>query len=66
MKFWMLAMSAVQITQTNFGRVLWLAVALALAAALSYALIDLGVLAVGDCSRLKGQPASFIPPPSVI
>jgi hypothetical protein len=52
-------MNAVQPTQPNFGRTLWLAVALALAAALSYVLINLGVLAIGDLQPAEG-PAGII------
>jgi len=41
-------MSAVQQTNTKRVRVMWLALALALRAAFSYLLIQLGLLAVGD------------------
>jgi len=59
-------MSAVQQTNNNRVRVMWLAVALALIAAFSYLLIQLGLLAVGDLSRPRNQQASCTLPPEGI
>ncbi len=50
-------MNAVQQTHTNRVRVMWLAVALALIAALSYIMIQLGMLGVGDLQPAEGSAA---------
>lgn len=52
-------MSAMQYIQTNRARVMWLAVALALLAALSYLMIQLGLLGVGDLQPTEG-PAAIV------
>ena|SRR5258708_2943832 len=52
-------MSAVQQTNNNRVRVMWLAVALALIAAFSYLLIRLGLLAVGDLKPTE-EPAGIV------
>ena len=49
--------STVQQTNTHRVRVMWLAVALALIAALSYMMIQLGLLGVGDLQLTEGPPA---------
>jgi hypothetical protein len=46
----------VQQTHTNLVRVMWLAVTLALIAALSYMMIQLGLLGVGDLQPTEGPP----------
>ncbi len=51
------SMNAVQQTHTNRVRVMWLAVALALIAALSYIMIQLGMLGVGDLQPAEGSAA---------
>src|SRR5690348_7607918 len=48
--------NTVQQTHTNRVRVMWLAVALALIAALSYMMIQLGLLGVGDLQPTEGPP----------
>lgn len=52
-------MSTVQHANTNRVRVIWLAVALALIAAFSYLLIQLGLLAVGDLKPTE-EPAGIV------
>src|SRR5947209_19638750 len=49
-------MKIVQQIQTNRWRVIWLAVALALMAAFSYLMIQLGVLSVGDLKPSEQPP----------
>ena len=49
-------MSTIQQTQTDYVRVMWLAVALALIAALGYVLIQLGLLGVGDLQPTQEPP----------
>lgn len=49
--------STVQQTNINRVRVTWLAMALALIAALSYMMIQLGLLGVGDLQLTEGPPA---------
>jgi hypothetical protein len=51
--------NTVQQTHTNCVRVMWLAVALALIAALSYMMIQLGLLGVGDLQPGEG-PAIIV------
>jgi hypothetical protein len=51
--------NTVQQTHTNCVRVMWLAVALALIAALSYMMIQLGLLGVGDLQP-GGGPAIIV------
>jgi|SRR5579884_1046961 len=46
--------NSVQQTSTNLVRVMWLAVALALIAALSYMMIQLGLLGVGNLQPTEG------------
>lgn len=48
--------NTVQQTHTNRVHLLWLAVTLALIAALSYMMIQLGLLAVGDLQPSEGPP----------
>jgi hypothetical protein len=50
-------MSAVRHIQTNRVGVIWLAVVLALIAALSYLMIQLGLLGVGDLQPTEGPSA---------
>ena len=50
-------MKTVQKIQTNRVRVMWLAVGLALIAAFSYLMIQLGVLSVGDLKPSEQPPA---------
>jgi hypothetical protein len=50
-------MNVVQQAYTNRVRVMWLAVVLALIAALSYMMIQLGMLGVGDLQPTEGPPA---------
>lgn len=52
-------MKIVQHTQNNRVRVLWLSVALALVAALSYLMIQMGVLGVGDLKPSE-QPSAIV------
>ena len=52
-------MNAVQQTYTNRVRVMWLAVALALIAAISYIMIQLGMLGAGDLQPAEG-PAAIV------
>ena len=53
------SMNAVQPTSTYRVRVMWLAVGLALLAAVSYILIQLGILGVGDLQTSEG-PAAIV------
>lgn len=52
-------MHSVRHIKMNHDRVTWIAVGLALIAALSYMLIQLGVLGVGDL-RPAEQPAAIV------
>jgi hypothetical protein len=52
-------MNAVQQTYTNRMRVMWLTVGLAMLAAISYIMIQLGLLGVGDL-RPTEEPAAIV------
>lgn len=52
-------MSTVQHTRTNRGRVIWLSVTLALIAAFSYLLIQLGLLGVGNLQPTE-EPSGIV------
>jgi hypothetical protein len=54
------SMRAVQLIETNRVRVMWLAVALALFTALSYLLIQLGILGVGDLQTAEGPAIALV------